>query len=310
VNKKTYIATLIVVITLTALLYNSTKNGNSLLPKNDKVLQTSPSDVSNNSLKGLNAFFDKLDYHQSTWKSENKIIPRISFEGVGKNWVSNSNQLPVATKKSIFFRLMTPLVLISNERILRERSIVKRDALNSPDLIDIAVKYNVLKGLKNPLSQTQRLSLLERVDIIPPSLAVVQAAEESGWGTSRFARKGNAFFGQWDFSGNGMKPQAQREALGNYGVARFDSPLASVEAYMFNINTNDAYQKLRVQRAKLRVDEKLINGIELAETLDKYSERGKAYTEGLQKMIQFNKLETLDALKLSQEKLIILNIDL
>jgi Bax protein len=310
VNKKIYIPTIIAVITLSVLLYHSTKKGNSLSPDNDQKLNVSTSIPSNNSLKALNTFFDKLDYHESTWKKEHKVIPRISFEGVGENWSANSSRLPVATKKSIFFRLMTPLVLISNEGILSERSIVKMATLDSQDLIDIAIKYNIVKESKNALTQTQRLNLLERVDIIPPSLAVVQAAEESGWGTSRFARKGNAFFGQWDFSGNGMKPQEQRKDLGNYGVARFDSPLASVEAYMFNINTNDAYERLRVLRAELRGTKKLIKGIELTETLDKYSERGEAYTEGLRKMIRFNKLETLDGLKLSQKILITLNIDL
>ncbi|MGI2103199.1 glucosaminidase domain-containing protein [Shewanella oncorhynchi] len=91
--------------------------------------------------------------------------------------------------------------------------------------------------------------LLERVDILPPSLVLAQAAKESGWGTSRFAREGNALFGQWDFKGNGMEPRQKRQGLGNYGLARFDTPFASVEGYLLNLNTHNAYQKMRDFRA-------------------------------------------------------------
>ncbi|PKG41018.1 glucosaminidase [Psychromonas sp. Urea-02u-13] len=274
-------------------------------------IEETASVVTINSLAALNTLFDKLDYHETTWKQESKVVPRISFKGIGDNWSTKSNQLPVNTKKSIFFRLITPLVLIANEQVIAERHIVKTAPLSSEKLLEIALKYRILdvKNKNKLLTEAQRVSLLARVDILPPSLAVAQAAEESGWGTSRFASKGNALFGQWDFSGNGMKPKQQRKELGNYGVARFDSPLASVEAYIFNINSNAAYLKLRVLRAELRANNTPVTGTELAGTLDKYSERGEAYTEGLRQMIRFNKLETLDTLTLSKEKLIHLNTD-
>jgi uncharacterized FlgJ-related protein len=131
---------------------------------------------------------------------------------------------------------------------------------------------------------------------------LAQAAEESGWASSRFTIEGNAFFGQWDFSGKGMVPKKQRKELGNYGLARFDSPLASVEGYMFNINTHAAYKKLRTLRAKLRAKDTLLTGMELAGTLDKYSERRQAYIEGLRKMIRFNKLEPVDEAYLSDKR--------
>ena len=142
------------------------------------------------------------------------------------------------------------------------------------------------------------------MDIIPPSLALAQAAEESGWGTSRFTAEGNAFFGQWDFSGKGMIPKQQRKELGNYGVARFDSPLDSVQGYMFNINTASAYQELRKLRARLRADKREVTGLRLASTLDKYSERGEDYVEGIMQMIRYNKLENVDETYLSDNKLI------
>lgn len=134
---------------------------------------------------------------------------------------------------------------------------------------------------------------------MPPSLVLAQAAEESGWATSRFTVEGNAFFGQWDFSGNGMIPKQQRKELGNYGLARFDTPQASVEGYMLNINTNAAYIKLRELRRDLRADSQAITGLELANTLDKYSERGQAYIDGIQQMIRYNKLDQVDAAYLS-----------
>ena len=125
---------------------------------------------------------------------------------------------------------------------------------------------------------------------MPPSLALAQAAEESGWATSRFTIEGNAFFGQWDFSGKGMVPKQQRKELGNYGLAKFDTPLASVKGYMLNINTTSAYQKLRDKRQKLRKNNQAITGLALVDTLDKYSERGQAYIDSITEMITYNRL--------------------
>ncbi len=101
-----------------------------------------------------------------------------------------------------------------------------------------------------------------------------------------------------------MKPRQQRSGLGNYGVARFASPLASVEAYMLNINSNRAYQKLRTLRAQRRAENKAISGYQLAATLDKYSERGQAYIDGLRSMIRYNKLAQIDQANLADNPLI------
>ena len=264
--------------------------------------------ISINTLDELTTLFTKLDYTSTNWNKAERNIPRISIDGISKSWSTDSAKLPVQAKKTIFFRLMTPLSLIANENILRERQTVTSASLDNNELLIIAVKYRVIKDLKTPLTESLRKQLLNRVDIVPVSLALAQSAEESGWGTSRFAAEGNAFFGQWDFSGKGMKPKQQREALGNYGVARFDSPLESVEAYMLNINTNAAYTKLRSLRVKMHSDDNKITGYQLATTLDKYSERGEAYVQGLQHLIRYNKLETTDSVKLSDDKWIHLKI--
>lgn len=256
------------------------------------------------SLTELQLLFDKYQYNNQSWAKGYREIPRITFSGVAQHWVNELKNMPVQTKKWVFFRLMIPLVLLANESIINEREIIKTSALDSLALKKIALKYRLINSATINIDENMRSSLLDRVDILPASLALAQAAEESGWGTSRFAQQGNAFFGQWDFTGNGMLPLAQRQELGNYGVARFASPLASVEAYLLNINTNKAYQKLRILRTQLRSDNKAITGYQLAGALDKYSERGQAYTDGLRAIISYNKLEQVEQAYLADNPLI------
>jgi Bax protein len=263
-----------------------------------------PIEVSITSVEELDALFDEYQYSSEEWEQGQRELPRITFEKVADNWQEDSEKLPVETKKSLFFRLMAPIILMANENILSEREIVKHSALDSPELKKIALKYRLIKNDKSLITTSMRDTLLKQVDILPPSLALAQAAEESGWGTSRFAKEGNAFFGQWDFSGNGMKPKQQRKELGNYGVARFDSPLDSVEAYMLNINTGNAYNNLRTVRAKIRANNKKINGLELAGTLGKYSERGQDYIDGLREMIRYNNLQQVDHAYLGDNRLV------
>ncbi len=261
-------------------------------------------DVEISSIDDLKTLFEQHDYTAKSWLEGNREVPRITFEEVSENWKNSSSNLPVKLKKQIFFRLMAPLVLMANESILRERKMIKRVALDSDALKILAKKYYVIKSIDAQMDEDKRQLLLTKVDIMPPSLALAQAAEESGWGTSRFTSEGNSFFGQWDFSGKGMIPKQQRKELGNYGLARFNSPLASVEGYMFNINTTRAYHKLRDLRVKLRKENKALTGLELAGTLDKYSERGQAYIDSIRSMIRYNKLQDVDEAYLSDEKLI------
>ncbi|MFT6926483.1 MAG: Bax protein [Psychromonas sp.] len=271
---------------------------------NIKPQPTEPIEISITSLHELDTLFDKYQYSSEDWEQGQRELPRITFEKMTDDWQEDSQNLPVETKKSLFFRLMAPLILMANENIIREREIVKHAALNSLELKQIALKYRLIKNKSNTITITMRQTLLKKVDILPPSLALAQAAEESGWGTSRFANEGNAFFGQWDFSGDGMKPKQQRKALGNYGVARFDSPLASVKGYMLNINTNDAYHKLHVVRAQLRAKHQKITGLALVDTLGKYSERGQDYIDGLREMIRYNNLQFVDNGYLADNRLV------
>ena len=252
----------------------------------------------------IETLFNDLNYTSSTWKEGNREVPRIYFTSVSKKWKDVSSSLPVKTKKNIFFRVMAPLILMSNEAITKERQQLLQGKLNAPSTIALAKRYRVIKKETTALNKEQYQELLKRVDIVPVSLALAQAAEESGWGTSRFASEGNAFFGLWDFSGKGMAPAQQRKELGNYGLARYKTPLDSVKGYMYNINIGHAYEKFRNKRFELRQSKKKITGWELAKTLDKYSERGQAYIDGLHAMMKYNKLQAADDAYLLNDQII------
>jgi len=289
------------IITLFAMLFLSACS-EKLSPS--EKLMSNPTEVKISSLEDLESVFNGLHYTPEDWENGLKEVPRLTFESVSPEWQQASKNMPVENKKSIFLRLILPLVLVSNENILREREVVKNAKLTTPELISLALKYRVIDDKATVLTNKHKQQLLKRVNTIPPSLALAQAAEESAWGTSRFALEGNAFFGQWDFSGNGIKPKQQRTELGNYGIARFDSPLASVEGYMLNINSNSAYKSLRELRAKQVAANKTFSGTLLAGTLIKYSERGEEYIKGLRGLISYNKLGLIDDTFLSDNNLV------
>ena len=143
--------------------------------------------------------------------------------------------------------------------------------------------------------------LWHRVDIVPASLALGQAAEESGWGTSRFAAEGNSVYGQWSWGKDAIKPEQQRKELGNYGIAAFGSLQESVCSYMLNLNTHNAYAGLRDKRAELRKGGEKIAGTVLAGELTSYSERGQEYVDGLISLMEYNKLIPVDDAYLSND---------
>ncbi|UJF21484.1 glucosaminidase domain-containing protein [Shewanella sp. OMA3-2] len=279
------------------------QNSFALISDNRPIIK--PKKVLVHSLDSIKHLFDSIHYNSHSWQQGNREVPRLTFETVTEQWQKNAHNIPVDEKKMIFFRLMAPLILLSNEKMLLERRYIEISANDNDKVLQLAQKYKVIDSteLKNTttLTDEQKTTLLNRVDIVPPSLVLAQAAEESGWATSRFTVEGNAFFGQWDFSGNGMMPKQQRTELGHYGIARFDSPLESVIGYLININTHDAYQKLRNLRANLRLNNEPITGLELAGTLDKYSERGQAYIDSLRSMIRYNQLEQVDEAYLSDD---------
>jgi Bax protein len=258
------------------------------------------------SYEQVQALFDKLNYTPEAWQAGIREVPRVYLTEVAPRWRDTvSKEVTVLTKKRIFFRALAPLALRSNELILddRERALGLSQQLAAGGQIDgddrqwlaaLAVKYGVLKDEDQPLDRQALDELKVRLDVVPVSLVLAQCAEESGWGTSRFAAEGNALFGQWSWGGEGIKPEQQREGMGDYRIAAFETPLASVMAYMMNLNTHAAYAALRARRAQMRANGERISGWDLAATLDKYSERGAAYVDSLHGIMRVNKLEPTD----------------
>ena len=143
------------------------------------------------------------------------------------------------------------------------------------------LEYKVKKGNIEELK--------ERMDIIPASIALAQAAKESGWGTSRFALEGNAIFGQWTWTGKGIAP-LDRSKEKSHKILRFPILRASVKAYKNNLNSHKSYKDFREKRFLLRKKNKTISGLKLIQTLDNYAETGKEYTKILGQIIEQNSL--------------------
>jgi uncharacterized FlgJ-related protein len=270
--------------------------------------QVTPTDekVPCRNYKDVLALFDRLGYTQKAWEAGIREIPRVYLAEVPDTWRERSaQQLSVVDKKKLFFRFIAPIVLRINELILEDRARAKELTQRlaqgqslAPDnqawLSELAVKYKVRASPSERLDNEASNELLMRVDIIPPSLSLAQAASESGWGTSRFASEGNSLFGQWAW-GKGLKPAEQRTSeLGDYRVAAFDSTAQAAYSYALDLNTGNAYRDLRRKRADLRRQNTRISGIVLADTLRNYSERGQAYVDDLKALIRQNRLDPAD----------------
>ena len=203
-------------------------------------------------------------------------------------------------RKQMFFEYFLPLVTLRNQQILeqRERLLALSERRGSLMfwqrmwLQQLAEEYEITEF--DLASDEDWEVLIRRVDIVPPSLALAQAANESAWGGSRFAVEGNNYFGHWCFvAGCGLVPE-DRPAGAQHEVAAFDSPLHSVQRYIHNLNSHEAYLELRRRREALRENDRLVSGLELVGDLDRYSERGEAYIDELSEMIRFNELDELD----------------
>jgi uncharacterized FlgJ-related protein len=272
------------------------------------LAQVTPTDekVPCRNYKDVLALFDRLGYTQKAWQAGIREIPRVYLADVPDTWRERSaKELSVADKKRLFFRLIAPIVLRLNEVILEDRVRAKElterlaqgQSVTPEDqawLTELAVKYKLLESTSKRLDSDTFAELLMRVDVVPPSLSLAQAASESGWGTSRFAAQGNSLFGQWTW-GKGLKPAEQRASgFGDYRIAAFNSTAKAAYSYALNLNTERAYRDLRLKRADLRRQSLRISGTVLADTLLNYSERGQAYVDDLKALIRNNRLDDAD----------------
>ncbi len=212
-------------------------------------------------------------------------------------------------RKEVFITLVLPLVLRADELLAEDRALLlalerKRERGRRLDRLERAWltaqgrRFAVAQGL-DVASPAWFAEMRRRLDTIPPSLALAQAAIESGWGTARFAREGNALYGQWTWkdSERGIVP-LQRPAGARYRIRAFDYLVDSVRAYMLNLNRNPAYRELRARRAALRARKQPIDGPALAPFLTNYSTRREAYTRELAALIRVNRLTRFDGAEL------------
>ena len=213
----------------------------------------------------------------------------------------NFNAYPAGPeRKQVFFDYFLPLIEQQNQSITntREQLIAWN---NDQDAIGWWSRYKLSQLAENYRMETFDIdnqkdwdTLLKRVDIVPASLALAQAAKESGWGTSRFGHEGNNFYGQWCFkTGCGIVPGNRAQGK-QHELAVFDSPAASVKSYIHNLNSHRAYKNLRNIRAELRNNKQLITGLKLAKGLSQYSERGVMYVKEVRSLIRQNQLAGYD----------------
>lgn len=211
-----------------------------------------------------------------------------------------SQYTDVKAKKQAFFSYLQPIVEINNQQILADRQRMESltdtlaadlSASNQDFVADLIYRYRVKDTLSGAALHQE---LMRRLDTVPVSLALSQAAMESAWGTSRFAREGNNLFGQWCYeAGCGIVPK-RRGAGQVHEVASFDDVDAAVASYLRNINSHPAYSDLRGARAQLRASGETVTGTILAAHLLRYSERGQDYVDEIRSMIRVNKLGALD----------------
>jgi len=224
-------------------------------------------------------------------------------------------ELPVDDKKSAFLHAILPLVIHENERIAADRRRLiqlldgtgaETPAQASDWLLSLMARYRVPhRDGDDP--DFLRSTLLRRVDVIPVSLVLSQAAIESAWGTSRFAQEGNALFGQWTYdpSSPGMVPEG-RDPGATHRVAAFETLASSIRSYMRNLNTNRAYRELRALRLAQRRSGLTLDPFALAETLTQYSARGMAYVEEVQDIVRREHLSRYDTAELTPAPLDVL----
>ena len=195
-------------------------------------------------------------------------------------------------RKDLFIKIILPLVIKENNNIKLDRkklfSILNKSKNTKLEKNWLNSKFKQYGVLNKDLS-----SLKIRMDEVPASMAIAQAAKETGWGTSRFAQEGNALFGQWTWSGNGIKP-SDADTDSTHKVMKFKVLQASVRAYQRNLNTHSSYKDFRIARAELRDEGKKLDSMILSEYLDKYAETGKEYVRVLQQIIKQNNLADFD----------------
>jgi len=240
----------------------------------------------------IKQLFDDTDYKLKDVR-ETKLVKPVALTLLPNEikMIENTTE-----RKEFFIQIILPLILEENNNIRLDRKTLF-SIINKSNNTKLEKKW-LEKKYKQYGVVSKDLSLLKiRMDEVPVSLAIAQAAKETGWGTSRFAQEGNALFGQWTWSGEGLKPKEADETKG-HKVMKFNVLQASVRAYQRNLNTHRSYQNFRLARAELRDRGVPLDSIILSKFLNNYAETGDKYVDVLQKIIKQNNLKDFDDSKL------------
>ena len=240
----------------------------------------------------IKELFDDTDYKLKDVR-QTKLVKPIALTLLPNEikMIENTTE-----RKEFFIQIILPLILEENNNIRSDRRTLF-GIINKSNNTNLEKKW-LEKKYKQYGVVSKDLSVLKiRMDIVPVSLAIAQAAKETGWGTSRFAQEGNALFGQWTWSGEGLKPKESDETKG-HKVMKFNVLQASVRAYQRNLNTHRSYKNFRLARAELRDRDKPLDSLILSKFLNNYAETGDKYVEVLQKIIKQNNLKDFDDSKL------------
>ena len=287
-----------------AVLAYTLKNDGKLPDSDDEVLNEndllrdifSLNDLETDTVR-LNAstikqLFEDTDYSLKDVREKKLVKPvALTLLPAEIKMIENSKQ-----RKEFFIQIVLPLILQENNNIKLDR---KRlfGIINKSNNTNLEKKWLQKKYKQYGVSSKDLSTLKIRMDEIPVSLAIAQAAKETGWGTSRFAQEGNALFGQWTWSGEGLKPKDADKNQG-HKVMKFNVLQASVRAYQRNLNTHSSYKNLRKARAELRDNGKALDSLVLVKYLNEYAETGEKYVEVLTQIIKQNNLKDFDDAKL------------
>jgi len=252
--------------------------------------------ISLNAETTLNLFED-LNYDLKSIRNGQKVKP-IYLTKLPKDLKTLGD---TKKKRELFIKIILPLILNENEKIVEDRK--KLFKILGKNFNTVGERVWLKRRFKEYKIEDQDLAKLKmRMDIIPVSIAIAQAANESGWGTSRFALEGNALFGQWTWSKKGISPK-NKDPDQSHKILQFQILKASVRAYKNNLNTHNAYQEFREARAKIRQEGKEINGLDLTKYLKNYAAIKEKYVAILEDIIKRNSLTDFDKANLLPTKL-------
>jgi len=273
-----------------------TKNKKTKKIEEPEFVQEHDNTVSLNAETTLN-LFDDLGYDLQGVRAGQKVKP-IYLTKLPKDLKTLGD---TKTKRELFIKIVLPLILDANKQITEDRK--KLFKILGKNFNTVGERVWLKRRFKQYKIDDQDLAKLKmRMDIVPVSIALAQAANESGWGTSRFALEGNALFGQWTWSKKGITPKNQ-DPNQSHKVLQFQILKASVTAYKNNLNTHNAYQEFREVRAQLRQENKKIIGLDLTKYIKNYAAIGEKYVAIIEDIIEKNSLTDFDNANLLPTKL-------